>query len=138
MQAAAEGDVELLQTTANREERDIARDGAAAELQGDFVAVRVFGVDIGRLGRAAIKFGGDVAAAAGENDAGAMIEQGFNIGGIAIGGDQDGHAADHLIDGANIGAGGGMIEHAKDAELFGAAGDTDEGAESVYHAGNLA
>jgi hypothetical protein len=30
-----------------------------------------------------------------------------------------------------------VIEHAKDAELFGAAGDTDDGAESVYHSINL-
>ncbi len=138
MQRAAEGDVQLLQATANSEQRDIAGDGAAAEAERYFVAFRVFGLHIGRLRRAAIKGGGDVAAAAGENDAGAMIEQGFDIRGIAIGGDEDRHAADHVIDRADIGVGRRVIEHAKDAELFGAAGNTDEGAESVHHAGNLA
>ena len=126
MERTAEGDVEFLHAAADGEERDAAADSAADEAKGNGVAVGVLGGAFGVRG-AAVEFGLDVAAAAGEEDAIEAGEEGVDVGFHAVGRDEDGDRAAEAVDGADVGVAGGVVGHGKEAEGFGAAGDADEG-----------
>ena len=92
VQRAAHRDVQFLEAAADRQQRHAARHGGADQRQGGAVARRVLPGALG-MRRAVIIAGMHVGAAAGQDDAVQPLQQGFDVAGRAVGGEQDRDAA---------------------------------------------
>ena len=125
VQRATERHVEFLKAPADRQQGNAPGHGGADQRQSDAVSRGIFRRALG-VRRAVVEFGLDVGPAAGQDDAIQAIEQCLNIRSGAVGGEQDGDGADHLIGRTNVCVGGRMIRHSENTELLGAATDADQ------------
>ena len=125
MQRSAQRHVQFLKSPANRQHRHAPGDGGADQRQGDSIPGGVFRGALG-VRWTVIQRGLDIRPAAGQDDPVQAIQQGFDIRGRPVGGQQHRDGADHLIGGADIRIGCRMVRHSEDAELLGAATDADQ------------
>ena len=125
VQRAAQRHVQFLEAAADRQHRHAARHRRTDQRQGGAVARHVLPGAFG-VRRAVIVAGMHVGAAAGEYDAVQPFEQGLDVGGRPVGRDQHRHGVHELVGRLDIGIGGGVVRHAENAELFGAAADADK------------
>ena len=125
VQRAAQRHVQFLEAAADRQHRHAARHRGADQRQGGAVARHVLPGALG-VRRAVIVAGMHVGAAAGEHDPVQPLEQGLDIRGRPVGRDQHRHGVHEMVGRLDIGIGGGVVRHAENTELFGAATYADE------------